>query len=318
VGILGAAGQLGRCLAAQGAGLPGIEVVFAATREDLDLSDADASQAWLDARARESVDVVLNAGAFTKVDACESESDKAFAVNATAPSLWARWLNERGIRFVHVSTDYVFPGDGRVPYQEDDPTGPRSVYGASKLAGEEGVLAAAPDALVVRTSWVFGPGRNFVVAILDQAAKRRRGEVQGPLSVVDDQLGSPTFAGDLADALLTLAVGATPNLREASGRLHLCNQGQTSWYGFARQILDSSGYGDIAIDPVPTSAFPTPAPRPAYSVLDCSRAVSLGLSMRPWRAALSSYLAGPDRPPTVHSERVGNVTGRFPGHEGRA
>ena len=149
-------------------------------------------------------DVVVNAAAFTKVDACETQAELAHQLNARVPGEWARALRARGIGFVHLSTDYVFPGDGTRPYREDDPTGPRSVYGESKLAGERLVLEHDPDALVVRTSWVFGPGRNFVLAILDQAAKRRTGEKSGPLQVVDDQRGSPTAAADLARGLLAV------------------------------------------------------------------------------------------------------------------
>lgn len=318
LGILGAGGQLGRCLIRSAEKRSGIDLAFALSRSELDVTDASAGEALLDSAAASGLDVVVNASGFTKVDACESETDRAYAINADAPIRWAKSLARRGVRFIHVSTDYVFPGEGPLPYREADATAPRSVYGLTKRAGEEGVLAADPSALVVRTSWVFGPGRNFVLAILDQAAKRRSGETEGPLSVVDDQLGSPTSAADLAEALLTICEGGSAPLKALSGLLHLRNAGETSWFGFAREILDQGGFSEIAIDPVATAAFPTPAPRPAYSVLNCDKADSLGLRMRAWPDALSSYLAGPDRPPVLDAVPVESVTCAFPGHEGQA
>ena len=318
LGILGAGGQLGRCLVRSAQQRAGIDLAFAHARDELDVTDEAAGESLLASAAAAGLDVVVNASGFTKVDACESQRELAYAVNAEAPTRWAKALDRQGMRLIHVSTDYVFPGEGPVPYRESDAAAPRSVYGMSKLAGEEGVLTASPSALVWRTSWVFGPGRNFVIAILEQAAKRRRGEANGPLSVVDDQLGSPTSAADLAEALLTVAGSDSEALRSLAGLLHLRNAGETSWFGFAREILDQAGYSEIEIDPVATTAFPTPAPRPAYSVLDCGKADSLGLRMRAWPDALSSYLDGPDRPPQLDPGRVGSVTGAFPGHEGRA
>lgn len=302
VGVLGAAGQLGRCLVREIESAEDLTLAFAATRAEIDVGDASAIGPWLDALAGApggGVDVVVNAAAMTAVDACESEAERAHRVNGAAPTAWARALCERGIRLVHVSTDYVFAGEGTRPYREDDPTDPRSVYGASKLEGEQGVLAADPRALVVRTSWVFGPGRNFVVAILEQARKRRSGEAEGPLRVVDDQRGCPTYAADLARALLVLARRMATGEEPTGGILHLCNRGETTWYGLAREALAIAGCREIAVDPVPTSAFPTPARRPPYSVLDCSRAARLGLEMRDWSEALAGYLRGPDRPKNV-------------------
>jgi dTDP-4-dehydrorhamnose reductase len=303
IGVLGAAGQVGRCLVREIEIAPDLDLAFAVTRAELDLGDTAQIDPFLDrirdgslARPHAGPDVVVNAAAFTKVDACETQVELAQHLNARVPGEWARALHARGIGFVHLSTDYVFPGDGTRPYREDDPTGPRSVYGASKLAGEQLVRERDPDALVVRTSWVFGPGRNFVLATLDQAAKRRTGEKAGPLQVVNDQRGSPTAATDLARGLLSLCRLRASARADLSGALHLCNEGVTTWFGFAREILDQAGYGEVAIDPVATGVFPTAAPRPAYSVLDCSRARALGISLRPWTEALTGYLAGPDRP----------------------
>lgn len=298
VGVLGAGGQLGRCLVRQIQSAPDLALAFGLTRAELDLADAPnlgpGIARVLAATGDDAPEVVINAAAYTKVDLCETERALAYQTNALAPGEWARQLAERGIRFIHLSTDYVFPGDGTVPYRESDPTEPRTVYGASKRAGEVAVLGHQRDALVVRTSWVFGPGRNFPLAILDQARKRRAGEAEGPLRVVDDQRGAPTLAEDLAFALLAIArQGAS---EWGGGLLHLRNGGETTWYGFAREILDQAGFADIAIEPVSSDTFETAARRPAFSVLDCSWAESKGIVMPPWKHALSRYLAGPDCP----------------------
>jgi dTDP-4-dehydrorhamnose reductase len=301
IGVLGANGQLGRCLLRGIEAAMDLELAFAVTRHDIDLNAGEEIGPWLDALDSDLPDVVINAAAYTKVDSCESDAELAYQTNALAPAEWARQLAKRGVRFVHVSTDYVFPGNGDRPYREDDPTDPKTVYGSSKRAGEVAVLGTDPNALVVRTSWVFGPGLNFVVAILDQAARRRSGELDGPLKVVNDQHGSPTYAEDLAQALLELCRRGAGQLGGASGLLHLRNSGETTWYGFARAILDQAGYSDIPIDPVPTSAIETAAPRPAYSVLSCERAAQLGVALRPWGEALAGYLSGPDAPVSLFS-----------------
>ena len=309
VGVLGAAGQVGRCLVRSIEASTDLELAFAVTRVELDLADSNAIEPWLDQQATRPA-IVLNAAAFTRVDACESQIALARQMNAEMPGAWARVLAARGIGFVHLSTDYVFPGDGTRPYREDDPAGPRSVYGETKLAGEARVREHDSSALIVRTSWVFGPGRNFVLAILDQATRRRTGEASGPLRVVDDQEGCPTAAADLADALLALCRLRAEGRSDVRGILHLCNAGVTTWFGFAREILDQTGHGDIEIDPVPTGTFVTAARRPAYSVLDCSRARKLGVALRPWTEALKGYLAGPDRPSFLIAP--GNPAGSSP------
>ncbi len=309
LGILGAAGQLGRCLVRGIEEASDLELAFAATRDEIDLGDFERIGEWLDSQVGALPEVVINAAAYTKVDACESEKELAYRMNAMAPGEWARHLMERNIHFIHVSTDYVFPGDGSRPYREDDETEPKTVYGSSKRAGEIAVLGTDPNALVVRTSWVFGPGRNFVVAILDQAAKRRSGELEGPLRVVDDQSGTPTYAADLALALLELSRLGHASGDHARGLLHLRNAGETTWFGFARAILDDAGYGDLEIEPVATSAFKTAAARPAYSVLSCERAERLGITMRSWRESLVDYLASSDAPRELLSSNHANGVG---------
>lgn len=298
IGVLGAGGQLGRCLVRQIDSAPDLALAFGLTRNELDLSDAEALSSgigtWLDGPEDAQPEVVINAAAFTKVDLCETESALAYQVNGLAPGEWARETAARQIRFIHVSTDYVFAGDGKRPYRESDATDPRTVYGASKRAGEVAVLGAAPDALVVRTSWVFGPGHNFVRAILAQAIKRRTGEASGALTVVDDQRGSPTFAADLAFALL--AIARQDREEWGGGLLHLRNRGETTWFDFAREILDQAGFEDIPIDPVPSSTFETAARRPAFSVLDTTWAESKGIVLPDWKDALGRYLASRDCP----------------------
>lgn len=308
IGVIGATGQLGTCLVRAIGASPNATLAFATTRQDLDLADPEAPSRFF-ARYAEveaaggagphgerGLDVVVNAAAHTKVDSCESEVELAYQLNAHAPKRLAEQAIRYGFRLFQPSTDYVFAGDSKRAYRETDATDPKTVYGASKRVGEEGVLETASDALVLRTSWLFGPGRNFVVAILDQAGKRRRGEAHGPLSVVSDQLGSPTYAADLATALLEIATSTVASTRSLSGLLHLSNTGETSWFGFARAILDASGCADIPIEPVPTGAFKTKAPRPAFSVLDCSLAKTHGIELPDWRDALLRYLSGPDRP----------------------
>jgi len=280
--VTGSQGQLGRALVArlEEAG----EGVVALGHGALDIGDADAVKRFFDAQEAPP-EVVANAAAYTHVDRCESHGEEARRVNGLAPGILAEACRSTGSRFIHVSTDYVFPGDASRPYREDDPVAPRSAYGRTKLEGEERVRAADDSALVVRTSWVFGHGRNFLGAILDQARLRRRGEVEGPLRVVDDQRGRPTYAVDLAEALVQLAG------RGARGLYHVANRDEASWWDLARACLDASGFEDLEIDRITTDSLDLPAPRPAWSVLDCSRAEALGAGLRSWREALLAYLA---------------------------
>ena len=198
--VTGSRGQLGSALLEQfardGADADGADI------DDFDVADERAVRDRIARLPRPLVWV--NGAGFTQVDRCEREPELARRANSHAPAVLARACAEAGARFVHVSTDYVFTGDAKRPYREDDPTGPRSVYGSTKLAGDLAVLAASPEFLVVRTSWVFGKGRNFIAAVLDQAAQRRAGTASGPLRVVDDQIGRPTYAVDLAEAIARL------------------------------------------------------------------------------------------------------------------
>lgn len=282
--VTGARGQLGTamCRHLEARGEP-----FRAFGSELDVADESAVAAALDEGPRP--DVLVNAAAFTKVDRCETEPALAERVNAVAPGILARLAGERGARLVHVSTDYVFDGRARRPYREDDPPAPLGVYGRSKLAGERAVHEALPEALVVRTSWVFGRGRNFVAAILEKGRAAAAGGA-GPLRVVDDQRGRPTSAWDLAEGLAALVE------RGATGLYHLANRGEATWWDVARAALDLAGLRDVEVEPIATASLGLAAPRPAWSVLDLGRAEKAGVVLRPWREALAAHIRDELRP----------------------
>lgn len=266
--VTGAAGQLGRELH-ELLDAAGHHEVLALTRSELDVSDRERA---LQVCGEWAPDVVVNAAAFTAVDACEREVDRAFAVNAIGPRNLAEGARLVGAHLVHVSTDYVFDGRSPRPYLEWDQTGPLSVYGRSKLAGEREVLRLLPGATVVRTSWVCGRyGSNMLKTVL------RLASATGELRFVDDQRGCPTFADDLATTVLRLAIARQP------GVFHVTNQGPTTWFGFARDVLAAAGQDRDRVVPVSTSQLvpPRPAPRPANSVLDNAALRLLGSPLLP-------------------------------------
>jgi dTDP-4-dehydrorhamnose reductase len=283
--VTGAGGQLGSDLVAV-LTAAGDEVV-GLTRADLDISDERSVRAAVD---RVWPDVVINAAAYTAVDAAETDEDEAYRVNATGPGVLATATSGRA-RLLHVSTDYVFDGQGSAPYAEGDPTEPRSAYGRTKLAGERAALGVHPDAYVVRTAWVYGAGGgNFVKTMAALEAKH------DTISVVDDQRGSPTWSRDLAYGLVALGRSAA-----APGVYHCTNGGEATWYDLARAVFEELGADPGRVQPTTTDAFPRPAPRPAYSVLGTQRWQAAGLTpLRDWRVALSAAFAevGPAlRPP---------------------
>jgi dTDP-4-dehydrorhamnose reductase len=279
--VLGAGGMLGRAVVAA-AGARGNQV-DAVPRAELDVTDA-AAVAMRVARARPGL--VVNCAAFTQVDACESEPARAHAVNAEAVRGIAAAADQAGAVLVQVSSDYVFDGRAGEPYVESAPTAPLSVYGESKLGGERAALASRRG-LVVRASWLFGPGGpNFVRTMLGHA---RAG---APLRVVDDQVGCPTYTPFLAEALLDLGGLAAGGTIPLPGVLHYRNREPVSWYGFTRAILEVWAI-DASLTPVTTAEFTRPARRPAYSVLDVSRTERLlGRAVEGWRAGLEDYRNG--------------------------
>jgi dTDP-4-dehydrorhamnose reductase len=276
--VTGAFGQLGRELVA----LLGPEAAWSGGRAELDIARPEDVDALV---GRVRPDVVFNAAAYNQVDRAESEPGLALEVNALGPLVLARAARKVGAFFVHFSTDYVFDGRSTRPYREDDLPGPLGAYGVSKLAGEHLVASARGDGLIVRTSGVFGrggsrqKGGSFVDRIL---AKARSGQ---PLRIVSDQVFAPTFAPDLARGVLEL-------VREgAHGLVHVTNGGSCSWHEMASEALSLSGL-DVAVAPITTASLELPAARPAFSVLDNARALSLGLSpLRPWKEALADSLA---------------------------
>ena len=277
--ITGAGGQLGTDLRQALSGSAGDEVL-ATRHSELDIAD---STAVAKALADFAPDVVVNAAAYTAVDAAESDEDAAHRVNVTGPATIAAALAGRGGRLIQVSTDYVFAGDASVPYGVDDPTGPRSAYGRTKLGGEQAARELLPDAsYVVRTAWVYGAtGGNFVKTIARLERER------DTISVVDDQRGAPTWSADLAVALVELGRSAA-----SPGVYHCTNAGDTTWFGFARAIFEELGADPARVLPTTTDAFPRPAPRPAYSVLSDAAWQAAGLAPMPhWHDALRRAFA---------------------------
>ncbi|AZI58533.1 dTDP-4-dehydrorhamnose reductase [Nakamurella antarctica] len=280
--ITGARGQLGTDLvtlaaseniSAEGLGFADLDITNA-----LDVETAVAAFA-----AKHRADgVIINAAAYTAVDKAEADSDAAYAVNAAGPENLARSAAAHGLGLIHVSTDYVFPGDGTTPYEVDSATGPTSVYGASKLLGEQAVLREHPRAHVVRTAWVFGvTGPNFVKTMCMLEGKHPT------VSVVSDQTGSPTWSRDLAAGLIELAQRSDV----PGGVLHATNAGATTWCGLTRAIFELIGADPSRVLETTTGAFPRPAPRPAYSVMSSKAWEGAGLTpLRAWQEALSSAL----------------------------
>ena len=282
--VTGARGQLGHDLLEVLAGRSGDEVT-AVGRAELDLTDERAVRAtvrdWLGRSAGRRA-VLVNAAAYTAVDAAEDDEVTAAVVNGAAPGWLAEELAGRG-RLVHVSTDYVFDGSATEPYPVDAPVAPRSAYGRTKAAGEQAIAAVGGDAAVVRTAWVYGRhGSNFVRTMTKLEAQRET------VSVVDDQVGSPTWSADLAAGLVELGGRAAA----APPVLHYTNGGQVSWCGLARAVFEELGADPARVLPTTTDAFPRPAPRPAFSVLDGSAWTAAGLTApRPWRPALHTAMA---------------------------
>ena len=262
-------------------------------RGELDVADGEAAER---AVARLRPEAIVNCAAWTDVDGAETNRRQAHAVNADGAGNLARAAASAGVPLVHVSTDYVFSGEAPLdarglprPYMESDPTGPRSVYGHSKLAGEHQVLVASAAHTIVRSSWLFGvDGHNFVATMLRLAGEQQAGGSEGagkpprPLRVVSDQTGCPTWTGHLAPALLGLIE------REVRGLVHLAGSGQVSWHGFAREVFRQAEV-DCLLEPATSAQLARPAPRPAWSAMASERPDVL--PMPDWRDGLAGYLA---------------------------
>lgn len=272
--LTGAGGMLG---AAVQRTAPSTVELVALRHSDLAIDDAVAVER---AVARERPDWIINCAGYTQVDRAEADPDTAHRVNAVGPANLARAARQAGSRLLHISTDYVFDGRATQPYREDAPTGPLSVYGHTKLAGEQAVPRTLPDThLIVRTQWLFGPGgSNFVATILRLARERSQ------VKVVHDQHGRPTYAPDLAAALWQLIAC------DARGMVHCANEGVATWFEVARAAIAAAGL-DTAVEPCTTAELPRPATRPEFSALDCSRYETIvGSRLRTWQLALVQYV----------------------------
>ncbi|MCL2024322.1 MAG: dTDP-4-dehydrorhamnose reductase [Coriobacteriia bacterium] len=283
--ITGAAGQLGTEIRTQLREGKSVLGALPAAYTDAQVFEADVPEVDITNPAslrtcfeRARPDIVINCAAYTNVDGCETDKDAAWAVNADGPELLAQLVQEYGAKLVHVSTDYVFEGVGSTPYKETDAPNPQSVYGSSKLAGEQRVAEQCAHHFIVRTAWLYGTaGKNFVKTITNAAQAGKE------LRVVDDQVGCPTNATDLAHQLLLLAV------TDSYGTYHCVNAGQCSWFEFATQIVANAGI-DALVNPCSSAEYPTPARRPVYSVLDCTKIEAVtNESMRTWFDALDDY-----------------------------
>ena len=277
--VTGANGQLGAELATA---LAPHGRVVATGHAELDLSNADAIVATL-REVRPAL--IVNAAAYTAVDQAEKDEALARLVNGVAPGVLADEAKRAGAVLIHYSTDYVFDGRATAPYDEDAPVSPLSAYGRSKLEGERAVAASGADALVMRTSWVYGRrGRNFLTTMQRLAGERDE------IRVVDDQTGAPNWSRELARATARIVARGLPWVAERRGLHHLTARGATTWYGFARAIL--ADVPRVRIVPITTADYPTPARRPQWSVLDTARFErTFGFALPDWHASLAECLA---------------------------
>ena len=280
--VFGHTGQVATELAA--AGDLGFDLVDEVTCLNRDLVDLQSPKSCADAITQRKPDAVINAAAYTAVDRAEDEEDLAGVINGDAPGAMAQACAALGIPFVHISTDYVFAGDGTDPWTPDHPTAPLGAYGRTKLAGEQAVAAAGGTHAILRTSWVFSAhGNNFLKTML------RLGESRDKLTIVADQIGGPTPARAIAEACLTMATGLVGH-PEKSGIYHFSGAPDASWADFAREIFKVAGI-DCAVEDIPTSAYPTPAARPLNSRMDCSALeTAFGIPRPDWRAATAEVV----------------------------
>ncbi len=272
--VSGSNGQLGNELARVAINFPHFHFTFL-SREEFPLEDYSRMEAWLNLNP---VDIFIHCAAYTSVDKAESEIEKAFKINAEASGLISLLLSKSKSRLIYISTDYVFDGTSTVPLKEDAATNPVNIYGASKLEGEHLALQNNPDTQIIRTSWLFSAyGNNFVKTMMRLMKEREF------IKVVDDQRGSPTYAGDLAEAIMQIIVSK----HFEPGIYHFSNEGETTWYELASEIKKLTG-SSCHVLPIPTNEYPTPAKRPAYSLMDKSKIKKeYDLQIPHWRTSLA-------------------------------
>lgn len=275
--VTGANGQVGQSIKLLSDLYPDVKFSFL-TRDDLSISDREALNSFFQ---NQKPTVLINCAAYTAVDKAETEQELALSVNATAVETLAGICKEFNTKFVHISTDYVFDGNASIPYKESDSTNPVNYYGFTKLQGENLAIAANPETIIVRTSWVYAPhGKNFVKTMLKLMQDRTE------LNVVGDQFGSPTYAPDLAEALLKIALSD----HIIPGVYHFSNDGIISWFDFATAIAEIS-HSSCKVNAITTAQYPTPAKRPSYSGLNKSKIQSnYSIQLKPWRDSLQDCI----------------------------
>lgn len=271
--VTGANGQLGKELQQLASSYSSFQFIFL-SREDLPIHHFEMIRHYFSIYKPA---YLINCAAYTAVDRAESEKDLAFLINGEAVGVLAAVCKENHCHFIHISTDYVFAGNAVAPYSEDAVTNPRSVYGASKLEGERQALQFNADTIIIRTSWVYSEfGKNFVRTMIKLMSEKEE------INVVNDQSGCPTYAGDLAEAILLII--SSGNWRP--GIYHYSNEGAITWYDFAVAIKEFSG-SHCKVNPIPTSQYPTPAKRPAYAVLDTTKVQQVfGMRIKDWKQSL--------------------------------
>jgi len=285
--ITGGKGQLGNDLKSsvyeREHSNPGLDFTFIDI-EDLDLTNVNATQNFF---SKNSFDLVINCAAYTAVDKAQTDEKNAEIVNADIPKNLAKLSNTHKFNIIHISTDFVFDGKSNRPYVETDYPSPLSIYGITKLKGEEHIINESYGAIVIRTSWLYSKHGNNFVKTISRIAKER-----GEIRVIDDQVGSPTNAKNLADAIMTIV--SHPNLNFVCKKkeiVHFCNSGETSWHGFAKSICENQKI-ECNVIPIPTQDYPTPAKRPQYSVMNCSHINELfNIEQIDWRIALKAFFS---------------------------
>ena len=274
--ITGANGQLGNCLRDLASEYQEKYRFFYTDVEELDITEEEAIDKYI---VENQISIIINAAAYTAVDKAEDDEANAYRINCEAVANLANAAKKHGLFLIHVSTDYVFPGDACTPYVETDPTGPLSVYGSTKLAGEQAIQESGCRAVIIRTSWLYSEyGNNFVKTMLRLGAERES------LRVVCDQIGGPTYAGDLAKAIFGML-----DHQPEDGRVeiyHFANEGVCSWFDFAKAIMELGGLG-CRVEAIPSSDYPAKAHRPAFSVFNLGKIKStLGVDIPYWRESL--------------------------------
>jgi len=279
--ITGSKGQLGLSIKKLAPEFPDYRFIYTDV-EELDITKADDIRKFI---SDTNPEVIINCAAYTAVDKAEEDTEKAHLLNTTAPGYLAKAASENNILLIHISTDFIFGGDRKTPYTEEDKAVPESVYAKTKADGEQEVVKNSKRAVIFRTSWLYSEfGHNFVKTILRLAEERQE------INVVNDQIGTPTYATDLAETILRLLPELT-KINQGTEILHFSNEGIASWYDFAKEIVQQSGL-KCKVNPISTKQYPLPAKRPAYSVLDKSKIKSrYGIDIPDWREGLRRCLS---------------------------